>query len=249
MTEKRNMEVADKCSLAQAIVWKLSGRLPIKSELVKNQSMLEFGLSNKKAKFKASEIEAAKAEIIDALLNGKISSSGVHAWFKEDEKIEVPKIFADNTIIWNDYIDDKVSYLPDSGIEQSIPRELWAQELADINKNTLSNPGTISKYFHFRDVKVSTKELIETLGDNESLAIYQARRGRVPNVSKEVWQEELLLLILSGDLPPNATKDTIDRTLCDTINDKNVGPISLETVRKNWTRPLFNKLRERNKNK
>lgn len=72
------------------------------------------------------------------------------------------------------------------------------------------------------------------------------KQGRPPIVAKEVWLEELVLLFLSGEAAPQDKRESLAMALQAILQKKYNKKMSIDTVRKEWIRPLFKKTKEDN---
>ena len=72
------------------------------------------------------------------------------------------------------------------------------------------------------------------------------KQGRPPIVERELWLEELAILFKAGKIEKGDKTEAIAQSLIDVLNDKHNKHISIDTVRKDWLRPLFKEAKKRN---
>jgi hypothetical protein len=76
-----------------------------------------------------------------------------------------------------------------------------------------------------------------------------SKRGRPPLVGKEAWLTELAVLFKSGLITQSDNLEVIAQALIDALKDNHNKTISLDTVRKDWLRPIFKEAKKRNGDK
>ena len=120
---------------------------------------------------------------------------------------------------------------------------MWWNDQSDISYN---------KTEHFMQVVVDENELRSMFeipevnrlpGENASRL---NKKGRPPLVKKEIWLTELAVLFKSGSITPSDKLEVIAQALIDALRHNHNKTISLDTVRKDWLRPIFKEAKRRN---
>lgn len=127
------------------------------------------------------------------------------------------------------------------GVLEVIENTNWTME-ADIH-----NDRTQGHY----DIHVDENEIralfnIPEIEDSKQIIQQKPKRGRPPNVEKELWLEELAVLFLTGIATKEDNIESLSSSLITSLSDNHNKDISLETVRKDWLRPIFKTKKERN---
>jgi hypothetical protein len=84
---------------------------------------------------------------------------------------------------------------------------------------------------------------IDALIDGDSDDPPQSNRGRPPDWPRDVWMECLLVLSLRGEVNITDSQESIAETLASELENVTGKKPSVETVKRDWLRPVFKKVK------
>ena len=129
-----------------------------------------------------------------------------------------------------------------------IPSGSWDRSLVRWHKNILSPPNHIELKVYLSEVCINTADLFKMFPEDGAMFEPQTRKGtqkwndgsgRPLIIGKEAWLEKLAALFLSGVISRDNSKDSIALTLREELLKDYEKCPAVETIRKDWLRPLY----------
>jgi len=207
-----NLPILENASLEQALRWIVDGFPPLD---IKHEELMGFPEVFNDQFYgellpNKEYIEAAQ-ELIKHLAMGKISSMGCCRDTEKNEQVaEIAKIKIPASC-WGKVRD-------------------WSQIKFSINGKTIEQP-----FINFDELSDCFPADLKYRAD---LSV-KPKKGRPPIFPKELWMSELIKLLLSETVLPSDPKESIAREIIKKIQKETGRSPNLNTVTKDWLRPLF----------
>lgn len=260
LLNRLSQPIPENCPLSEAVVWLINGTLPISSEdlrITQSQSLCpdDFGydiastisIANQDGgwdRVSWEEFNAAINKLLMALNKGSISSIGLAD--KHPHSCDYHHQTDENFDFGEQSVWDEDFKTVERSKKSSIPSNYWAKNQMCVENNILFSPLNKQQYYF---IEIPTDKLFSHFSNDyspETLTEAKSKRGRPPIVFKELWLEELALLFLNGQATTEDNIESLASSLIEVLSKKHNKNISLETVRKDWLRPLFKETKKRN---
>lgn len=261
--------VLEKASFEQALRWVAFGLPPLAPQHERIEDYPEVASTERFPV--VPEAKTSLQSLLRKLALGEISAEGVlHQLVVESDgprwvPVGIPGTFINDgdTIFWI-MDDDHLDYRDLLG---AIPSERWAIESlayaiigTDCDEYSLASE---NEKCQFLEIAIKTEDLFRAFPRGTALHLCgkdqekaspdpadaepaKGKRGRPPNVPREVWLERLAVLALAGIVTKDASQDAVAQAVVDELRRLGSGhKVSVETVRKDWIGPLLREAKER----